>query len=76
MLEVDPQSKEEVEELCDQLNCAHNTMTRIDGFSPHQHVLGADMRVPVLGTLGEGNETQESALREKEEKRMKAQQIR
>ena len=29
MLECDPQSKEEREELCDQLNCAHNTMTRV-----------------------------------------------
>ena len=76
MLECDPQSKEETEELCDQLNCAHNTMTRVDGFSPHQHVLGADLRVPVLGMLGEGNETQESALHEKEERHMKAQKIR
>lgn len=76
LLEVDPQSKEEAEELCDQLNYAHNSMTRVDGFSPHQHVLGADVRVPLLGMLGEGNETQESALHEKEDRHMRAQKIR
>ena len=38
-LELDPRTKEEIEELCDQLNCAHNTLTRIDGYSPYQDVL-------------------------------------
>lgn len=52
MLELDPKSKKETEELCDQLNCAHNTLTRHDGFSPNQHVLGSEIRVPVLGMLG------------------------
>ena len=52
-LELDPWSKEEVEELCDQVSCAHNTLTRHDGFSPSQHVLGSELRLPVLGMLGE-----------------------
>ena len=76
VLEIDPRTKEETKELCDQLNCAHNTLTRIDGYSPYQHVLGADVRVPVLGMIGEDNETVESALREKEDTHMKSQSIR
>lgn len=75
VLELDPRTKEETEELCDQLNCAHNTLTRVDGRSPYQHVLGADVRVPVLGMIGEDNETVDSALREKEDKRVKSQAL-
>lgn len=39
-------------------------------------MLGADVRVPVLGMIGEDNEKVESALREKEDKHVKSQAIR
>lgn len=76
MLELNPKSKEETEELCDQLSCAHNTLTRHDGFFPNQHVLGSEIRVPVLGMLGEDNETVESALKEGENRHVRSQAIR
>ena len=40
LLGVMVESKMEVEELCDQVTQAHNTMTRKGGHSPSQHVLG------------------------------------
>ena len=76
LMELDPQTKEETEELCDQLNLAHNTLTRHAGYSPQQHVLGPDVRIPVLGMVGEGNETLDSALQENEERHVRAQKIR
>ena len=45
-LEVKPRSKQEVQELVDQINNAVNSMTRKDGYSPNQHVFGRDVRVP------------------------------
>ena len=50
------------EELCDQVNAAHNSLTRKDGFSPSQHVLGMDVRLPGVIMTGEGNEVIESAV--------------
>ena len=76
LMELDPQTKEETEELCDQLNLAHNTLTRHDGYSPQQHVLGTDVRIPLLGMVGEGNETLDSALQENEERHVRSQKIR
>lgn len=66
VLELDPKTKEKIEELSDQLNCAHNTLTRHDGHSPQQHVMGTDVRAPVLGMIGENDETLDSALNEKD----------
>ena len=51
--ENEPQNREEVEEVCDQVTCAHNTLVRKDGFSPAQHV---------LVMIGESNEHVESGL--------------
>ena len=61
-LESVPESKWEVEEVIDQVSQAHNSMVRKDGFSPNQHVLGAEMRMP--STLLEGglDEARASAL--------------
>ena len=46
LLESVPESKWEVEELCDEVTQAHNSMIRQHGFSPNQHVLGAELRLP------------------------------
>ena len=40
LLEHVPNSKADVEELCDHTTTAHNTLIRKDGFCPSQHVLG------------------------------------
>ena len=39
-------------------------------------MLGTDVRIPVLGMVGEGNETLDSALQENEERHVRAQKIR
>ena len=49
-LEVRPRSKQEVQELIDQINTAVNSMSRKDGYSPHQHVFGKDVRIPGMIT--------------------------
>ena len=62
VLEAVPDGRAEIEELCDQVNAAHNSLTRKDGFSPSQHVLGMDVRLPGVIMTGEGNEVIESAV--------------
>ncbi|CAE7785104.1 unnamed protein product [Symbiodinium sp. KB8] len=49
-LEVRPRSKQEVQELIDQINTAVNSVSRKDGYSPHQHVFGKDVRIPGMIT--------------------------
>ena len=49
-LDAVPRSKQEVQELIDNVNVAVNTMTRKDGYSPCQHVFGRELRVPGLVT--------------------------
>ena len=73
-LECVPSTKEEVEELCDHVTVAHNSMTRHDGHRPNQHVLGTD--VPIRGMLGESSESMKSALEQGEDRYVKAQLIR
>ena len=51
-LEVDAKSKEELEEVTDQVNSAHNSLTRHNGHSPNQLVLGTEVRLPGLSTEG------------------------
>ena len=58
LLETVPEGKWDVEELCDQVSQAHNSMVRKDGYSPNQHVLGVESRVP--SSLVEG--TQDDAI--------------
>ena len=62
LLEVDPQSKEETEELADQITNTHNTLIRKEGYSPCQHVLGQDVRIPGSIFMIDRNEQMESAL--------------
>eukprot|EP00435_Cladocopium_sp_Y103_P075952 s11_g70.t1 len=75
-LEIEPKTKEEVEELCDQLCVAHNMMTRKDGYSPCQHVFGVEARFPGSLLLGEHVETVESAELHNERRHVRAQRIR
>ena len=56
------ESKMEVEELCDQITQAHNTMTRKGGYSPSQHVFGSEQRVPGLVLTGVHDDVVESGL--------------
>ena len=46
LLDANPRTKQEVQELVDNVNVAVNTMTRKDGYSPCQHVFGRELRVP------------------------------
>ena len=47
-VETRPRSKQEAQELIDQVTCAVNSMTRKDGYAPNQHVFGRDVRIPGL----------------------------
>ena len=60
-LEVDARTKEELEEVTDQVNLAHNSLTRHHGYSPNQQVLGTEIRLPGLNLEGD-NETMDSAV--------------
>ena len=62
LLGVVLESKMEVEELCDQITQAHNTMTRKGGYSPSQHVFGCEQRVPGLVLTGLQDDVVESGL--------------
>lgn len=63
LLEHVPNAKREVEEICDHVTGAHNSLIRKDGFSPAQHVLGTDLRLPGLHMTGQHDEVIDSALR-------------
>ena len=76
LLEVDPQSKEEVEELVDQVLCARNMLVRKEGYSPCQHVLGQDVRIPGSILMLERHEHMESALEQGERTHERAHRIR
>ena len=45
-LETFPRDKQETQELIDQVNNAVNSMSRVEVYSPFQHVFGRDLRVP------------------------------
>ena len=65
ILEVEPGSRHEAEEVMDQITTAHNTLVRVEGHSPTQIVLGQDVRVPGLEGVEPG-EHMESGLLEGE----------
>ena len=54
--ETQPRNKREVNELVDQINVARNTMCRVHGYSPYQHVFGCDLRLPGLITESDAQE--------------------
>ena len=54
--------KMEVEELCDQITQAHNTMTTKGGYFRKSHVFGSEQRVPGLVWSGVLDDVAESAL--------------
>ena len=49
--ESQPRTKEEVDELVDQVNQAGSAMARKHGYSPMQHVFGCELKFP--GITGE-----------------------
>ena len=49
-----PQSRDEIEEIVEQVCVAKNSLVRKDGFSPSQRVFGKDVRIP--GLLYSGDE--------------------
>ena len=49
-----PQTKDELEEIVEQVCVAKNSLVRKDGFSPSQRVFGRDVRIP--GLLYSGDE--------------------
>ena len=76
MLETDPKSKQEVEELLDNINHAHNQFIRYDGHSPMQHVLGRDVYIPGMNTCDSRDDQLMSALEVGESRYEKSQRIR
>ena len=75
-MEMDPGSKSEVEEVCDQVTCARNALVRKEGFSPRQHVIGHDVRIPGSLLHVEAAEAVESALEQGETMHQRAHRIR
>ena len=51
-MEVVPSRNWDVEEVIDQVSNAHNSLVRKGGYSPTQHVLGVDVRVPSMLVQG------------------------
>ena len=47
-MELHPESRQEVDEIIDQVNVATNMLPRLDGFTPYQHVFGREPRIPGL----------------------------
>ena len=60
---VSPSHKTEVDEICDQVTFAVNTLPRIDGFSPHQHVFGKEVGIPGGIDLRDEKVVESSALK-------------
>lgn len=56
-----PEGRAEIDELIDQVNVAMNTLPRVDGFSPSQHVFGREPRVQGVD-LREENVVEGSAI--------------
>eukprot|EP00435_Cladocopium_sp_Y103_P063185 s737_g24.t1 len=76
ILELDPKGKHEVEEVCDHVTCARNALTRKEGYSPCQHVLGQDVRIPGTILEVERQEQFESALEQGEHQYERAHRMR
>lgn len=76
VLAVSPSSKSEVEEICDQVTFAVNTLPRVDGFSPHQHVFGKEAGIPGSLELRDEKVVESSALKAGETMYVKRQEIR
>ena len=76
VLAVSPSAKPEVEEICDQVTFAVNTLPRVDGFSPHQHVFGKEAGIPGNLELRDEKVVESSALEAGETMYVKRHEIR
>ena len=59
---VAPATRHEVDEVIDQVTCAVNSLPRVGGHSPYQHVFGKENRLPGSLELDVGNDVESSAL--------------
>ena len=74
--ESQPRTKEEFNELFDQVTESKNSVVRRHGFSPYQHVFGSDLKVPP-GLLDQGmSEYVRSGILQGVESHVRAQEIR
>jgi hypothetical protein len=71
-----PTERKEVDEIIDQVNFSVNTLPRIDGFSPFQHVFGREGRIPGSLDLRETKDVESSALQFGDTMYCRRQQIR
>ena len=71
-----PTERKEVDEIIDQVNFSVNTLPRIDGFSPFQHVFGREGRIPGSLDLRETKDVESSALQFGDAMYCRRQQIR
>ena len=74
--EVEPQSRDEIEEVCEQINVAKNSLVNRDGHSPMQRVYGVQVRVPGLLYSGEAHEGINSGIVQGDDAFVKANRIR
>ena len=73
---VAPSNRQEVDEIVDQTNFAVNTLPRLDGFSPHQHVFGKEHMLPGNSELRGEKVNEESSLKVGETMYLRRQEIR
>ena len=73
---VSPTSRQEVDEIVDQTNFAVNTLPRMDGYSPHQHVFGKEHGIPGNLELRDEKLGEVSALQAGETMYLRRQEIR
>ena len=73
---VAPATRQEVDEVIDQVTCAVNTLPRVGGHSPYQHVFGKENRLPGCLELDAENDVESSALAAGESMYLKRQKIR
>ena len=73
---VSPTNRHEVDEIVDQTNFAVNTLPRMDGYSPHQHVFGKEHGIPGNLELRDEKLGETSALQAGETMYLRRQEIR
>ena len=71
-----PATRQEVDEIVDQVNVSVNTLPRVGGYSPYQHVFGKESRLPGGLDLDVANDVESSALAAGESMYAKRQKIR
>ena len=59
---TNPTSRDEIEEIVEQVNVAKNSLIRKDGFAPNQRIFGKDVRIPGLLYSGDDHVGINSAI--------------